>query len=379
MNIAQSLCRLAKLAAALTIVLVLVFAVLAGLARLGVRVPSHAMSSIAWHGVLMLPVFFGALVSLERAVALQRAIYLLAPASAIAAGIVLIAGAAPVVAQSLLMVAASVALIASLQVLRRQAALHLAVLALAVLCWWFGSLVWLITDDVSACMPCWLSFLVLTIAAERLELTRMLRLPRTARYSFFVPVTLMIASLPWALWQPDEGTRLFAAGLVLLAVWLARYDIARRTVRQRALTRFIAVCLLGGYGWLALGGVLGLLGALMPGHPWHDAALHALTLGFVFSMVFGHAPVIVPALTRLPVKYHPLFYLPLLVLHAGLTMRVTGGLAGIFWLRRAGGIAGAVALAIFALTLIMAVLAARGRHAPRTGGRRISNPPQSSR
>ncbi|QGZ57139.1 hypothetical protein [Paraburkholderia acidiphila] len=379
MNIAQLPCRLAKLAAALTIVLVLVCAVLAGLARLGVRLPLHAMSSVAWHGVLMLPVFFGALVSLERAVALQRTIYLLAPACAIAAGIVLIAGAAPVVAQSLLMVGASVSLIASLQVLRRQAALHLAVLALAVFCWWLGNLVWLITDDVSACVLCWLSFLILTIAGERLELTRMLRLPRSARYSFFAPVTLMIASLPWALWQPDEGTRLFAAGLVLLAVWLARHDIARRTVRQRALTRFIAVCLLGGYGWLALGGVLGALGALMPGHPWYDAALHALTLGFVFSMVFGHAPVVVPALTRLPVKYHPMFYLPLFVLHTGLAMRVAGGLAEIFWLQRAGGIAGAVALAFFALTLITAVLAARGGHAQRTGRSRISNPPQSSR
>lgn len=142
-------------------------------------------------------------------------------------------------------------------------------------------------------------------------------------------------------------------------MWLARHDIARRTVRQRALTRFIAVCLLCGYGWLALSGALGLGGALLPGHPWHDAALHALTLGFVFSMVFGHAPVIVPALTRLPVKYHPLFYVPLGMLHTGLAMRVTGGLAEVFWLQRYGGIVSAAALAVFMLTLIAAVHAAR--------------------
>ncbi|MEX3947709.1 hypothetical protein AB4Y40_08125 [Paraburkholderia sp. EG287B] len=378
MNIAPSLRHLGKLVAALTIVLVLVCAVMAGLARLGVHVTDHAMTSVAWHGVLMLPVFFGALVSLERAVALQRAVYLLAPASAIAAGIVLIAGAPPVAAQWLLIAAASVSLVASLQVLRKQPALHLGVLALAVLGWWFGNLVWAMTNDASSSVPCWLSFLVLTIAAERLELTRMLRLPRAARHAFFVPLALMIASLPWALWKPEYGTRLFAAGIVLLAMWLARYDIARRTVHQRALTRFIALCLLGGYGWLALSGALGLAGALLPGHPWHDAALHALTLGFVFSMVFGHAPVIVPALTRLPVKYHPLFYAPLAVLHAGLALRVTGGLAELLWLRKAGGIAGAVALALFALTLATAVLAARRDRARRSGGRRISNPTHSS-
>ena len=378
MNVAPLLRHLGKLAAALTIVLVLDCAVMAGLARHGVQVPARAMTSVAWHGVLMLPVFFGALVSLERAVALQRAVYLLAPAGAIAAGIVLMAGAPPVAAQWLLIAAASVSLVASLQVLRKQPALHLGVLALAVLGWWSGNLVWALTGDVSSSVLCWLAFLVLTIAAERLELTRMLRLPRSARYLFFVPVVAMIAGVLWALWRPEEGTRLFAAAVVLLAVWLANYDIARRTVRQRALTRFIAVCLLGGYGWLALSGVLGLAGALMPGHPWHDAALHALTLGFVFSMVFGHAPVIVPALTPLPVKYHPLFYAPLAVLHAGLVMRVTGGLAELFWLRKAGGIAGAVALALFALTLIAAVLAARRERARRPGGRRISNPTRSS-
>ncbi|WP_091995089.1 hypothetical protein [Paraburkholderia lycopersici] len=377
MNLSRSLRHLVRLAAALTIVLVLVCAVMAGLARLGVRVPTHMMTSVAWHGVLMAPVFFGSLISMERAVALQRRVYLLAPASAIAAGIVLLASASPVIAQSLLLFAASVALVGSLQVIRRQAALHLAVLALAVLCWWFGNLVWTITNDVSACLLCWLSFLVLTIAAERLELTRMLRLPRYARHAFFVPVALMVASLPWALWQPDAGARLFAVGLVLLAAWLARFDIARHTVRQHALTRFIAVCLLSGYGWLALSGILGLAGALTPGRPWHDAALHALTLGFVFSMVFGHAPIIVPALTRLPVKYHPLFYVPLVALHVGLAMRVTGDLAAAFWLRQAGGMTSAVALAVFATTLITAVLAARRRRARPGGSGRMPNPTHS--
>ena len=44
--------------------------------------------------------------------------------------------------------------------------------------------------------------------------------------------------------------------MLVLAVWLFRYDIARRTVLQSGLTRFIALCLLAGYGWLAVGGVL---------------------------------------------------------------------------------------------------------------------------
>ena len=60
--------------------------------------------------------------------------------------------------------------------------------------------------------------------------------------------------------------------------------------------------------------VAGLAGALAPGHAWRDAAVHALALGFVFAMVFGHAPIIFPAVARVKIPYHPAFYLPLLLL-----------------------------------------------------------------
>ncbi len=39
--------------------------------------------------------------------------------------------------------------------------------------------------------------------------------------------------------------------LLLIALWLLRFDIARKTVRRTGLTRFIALNLLIGYVWLA--------------------------------------------------------------------------------------------------------------------------------
>ena len=44
--------------------------------------------------------------------------------------------------------------------------------------------------------------------------------------------------------------------------------------------------------------------------------LHALGLGFVFSMVFGHAPIVVPAVLRVDVGYRRAFYVPLATLAA---------------------------------------------------------------
>ncbi|MCG5077966.1 hypothetical protein L5014_32260 [Paraburkholderia sp. RG36] len=166
-------------------------------------------------------------------------------------------------------------------------------------------------------------------------------------------VVVILAGATGALWWPDGFLRVFAGGLLALAAWVARHDVARHTVRQRGVVRFIAVCLLSGYGWLTVGALLGLSGAFAPGHAWRDAALHAITLGFVFSMLFGHAPLILPAVVRERLAYHPSFYVPLAVLHVSLLVRVAGGLSGAFWLRQAGGLASAAALVLFALTLLI--------------------------
>ncbi|MET5115542.1 hypothetical protein AAHH79_35025, partial [Burkholderia pseudomallei] len=64
-----------------------------GRARLGAPAPTHAVSRLAWHGVLMMPVFFGAVIGVERAVALGARWAYLVTATAAAAGLSLLAGA----------------------------------------------------------------------------------------------------------------------------------------------------------------------------------------------------------------------------------------------------------------------------------------------
>lgn len=355
---------LARIAFALFVVPAFVCGVLAGLARFGVSVPSHALSKAAWHGVLVLPVFFGAVVSLERAVALGGGRHLGAPVAAAAAGWVLLTDGPVAPAQVLLIGAATIASASVFGLLRRHAALHLSVLALGVFAWWFGNVLWLFTGSALDAVPSWIAFLVLTIAAERLELTRMRPTPTHARTSFVVLIAVMLVAVAESHFAPDLALRVFSVCLVALAAWLARYDIARITVRQHGLTRFIAVCLLSGYGWLALSGTLGLAGAWASGHPWHDAALHALTLGFVMSMALGHAPIVLPAVARIRVRYHAGFYLPLIALHAALAVRVGGSLADVFALRRAGALGNAAALLLFTAVMLAAAWAARRARAP---------------
>ena len=154
--------------------------------------------------------------------------------------------------------------------------------------------------------------------------------------------------------------RLACVLLVALAVWLARYDIASRTVRASGLTRYIAVCLLSGYAWLGFGGLaLAVAGSGAP-DLW-DAALHAVMLGFVFSMVFGHAPVILPAVLRVAFPYNAMLYAPFVVLHASLALRIAGDVFRAPAWRAAGAAGNAAAIVLFIATAAALVALRRTR------------------
>lgn len=350
---------LARLPMLLLAMLALVVGVLAGLARLTVEVPVFAASQAGAHGALMIAAFLGAVISLERAVALARGWPYLAPLCAGLGGLALVSGLPLGVAQPLFIAAGLLLCAGSLLIVRQQPALHTATLALGALCWLVGSLVWSVGGAIGLAVPWWMAFLVLTIAGERLELTRFLPSSPAAKKTFVLFVGLAGIGLTTGLWSAASGLALLATSLFALALWLLRHDIARHTVRQRGLTRYMAVCLLSGYAWLAWGGLLGLAGGFAAGDPLRDAALHAIFLGFVFSMIFGHAPIIFPAVAKVRIPYHPAFYLPLAALHLSLLLREIGDLAGLPALIRHAGIGNAAALLLFILTMLISV--GRGR------------------
>lgn len=335
----------------------LIAGVMAGLARLGWSVPDPANAAAGVHGALMISAFFGTVISLERAVAVARRWAYLAPALAAASGIALLGGWLPL-AQTLAIGASIVMTVSCAVVLHRLIAPFTLVLTIATTCWLVGNLVWLHSGLIAPAAPWWLAFLVLTIAGERLELSRFIPTPPAARYAFYLIVAGIIGGATISLWHAD-GLRLYAGGLLALALWLLRFDIAWRNARLAALPRFIAICLLGGYVWLAFAGVLGFAGALENGHPWRDSALHALGIGFVFAMVFGHAPIIFPAVARVRIPYHPAFYIPLLLLHLSLLIRVAGSLGGSFSLLKHGALLNSLALLSFIISMLISV--ARGK------------------
>jgi hypothetical protein len=222
-------------------------------------------------------------------------------------------------------------------------------LLVAAIAWAVGSGLHAGQPGSAAALPWWFAFLILTIAAERLEMTRLTRRHPAALPAFVaIVVTLLVGAAMSGL--------LFGAALVALAAWLFAVDIARHTVRTSGLPRYMAVCLLSGYAWLAIGGVAWIAWQL--GLPARDAALHALGLGFVFSMVMGHAPVILPALARVKLRFGPWFYLPLAALHGTLAWRLGAGWADAA-ARSQGALGNALAIALFLLIVLGAIAAWR--------------------
>lgn len=322
---------------------------LGGLARVGLDWSPLSGSALSLHGALMVSGFFGTVISLERAVALGKGWSYGAPLASGLGGLALLAGV-PAIGFILLALGALALVAANAAIMQRQTSLEGATLGAGAACWLVGNLALLVGQPVAAAVPWWIAFFVLTIGGERLELSRYAPRPRSARTAFIViagaiPLAALVSAFLGA-----GGWRMQGAALVALAAWLWRYDIARITVRQQGLPRYIAVCVLSGYLWLAAGGATLVVGGAMHAGPLYDLALHALMLGFVFAMVFGHAPVILPAVLRVAIPYAAVLYVPLALLHGSLALRVAGDLAGHPVLRAAGAVGNAVAIAVFILT-----------------------------
>lgn len=339
--------------------LVLLLAALwAGLLRLGWSWPTLLSTLPMAHGPLMINGFLGALIGLERAIALQKRWAYLAPVLTLLGAFTLLTGIGGAVGLWLIVAGGLVLLAIMGQIFVIHPSLDAGVIALGVILWIAGNLLWLRGLLIGQVVFWWAGFLILTIAGERLELSRFLRLPQRTILLFGGAVALLIIGLLLTLLWFVPGVRLVGVGMIALSAWLLRYDIARRRIKAGGQARFMALALLSGYLWLGIGGGLTLLyGGYLAG-PYYDALLHAIFLGFVFTMIFAHAPIVFPAVLPHTLHYSPRFYSHLLLLHITLVLRISSDLllwqSGRLW----GGLLNGLVLLLFLGNTISALRSA---------------------
>jgi hypothetical protein len=170
-----------------------------------------------------------------------------------------------------------------------------------------------------------------------------------------VAATVLGAAL--APWIP-AAPRAAALGWLGLSLWMLRYDVLKRGFRQGALQRYMSVALWLGYAWLAVAALCLWRWAGGDAPSW-DAALHSLFLGFMFAMIFAHAPVIFPAVAGLKLAWHRGHYLHLGAMSAAVAARVLAAPLGSLALKRGGAMAAALSLLLFLVNQALSARLAR--------------------
>ena len=326
------------------------------LARLGFQ--AEGISAIN-HGPLMVGGFTGTVIALERAVALDRPWgFKRAHARRLTALLLLFSrsyqiAAIPLFLSSLILLAMFVIFI------KRGPTDFTQIMALGALVWATGNALLLSGAVIPHVVPWWAGFLVLTIAGERIELSRLR--PRTQRVSGITAalVIFYVAGLTLTLLDQDLGVRTSGVALVALTAALAHGDIARRTRSSTGVARYAAYSILSGYFWLSVSGILGMIYGQSLAGLRYDAWTHALFVGFVLVMIMAHAPIILPAVAGVAIRFTPFLYVPVILLHLSLAVRIGADLMLSYTGRQWTGLVNVVSVLLYIAAITCSALQAR--------------------
>jgi hypothetical protein len=330
-------------------ILCLFVGLLTGLNRIGWSVSLSGATS--HHGAIMVGGFLGTLIGLEKVIPLKRKFLFFIPFLSGSSIVFFLAG------QSLtsfvcIVIASAGLCIVLIYYLYREKSIIYALMAAGAACWLVGNLLLMTTSFYPMSFPWWLGFGLLIVTAERLELSKFL----PVRFRMKALLVGLLAAYVCGLLLSFHGAGVFisAASLVGVAIWLLRFDIIGISMRKDGLPRFVAMALTCGYVSLLGTGVLMLS---LDNEPLaYDAVVHSFFIGFIFSMIFAHGPIILPGVVGITVKpYHKILYLWLI--------RICGDIILDFSLRKHSGYITALAILGYLITIASLTGMTQRRHA----------------
>lgn len=350
----------------------------AALILLGVGAPIVTERLPDVHGMLMVFGFVGTLICLERAVALRKSLGFAAPALLGASGLLLMSPA-PLSVGKTVQLAGMLGFVALyIPLWRRQRDDAVLIQAFGAVFGACACIMWLGGTPIELLIPWLAGFVIFTICGERLELARLVMGPRAGRDLLSLSAFFVLGVCASLLW-PEVGYPLLGLTLLAMVAWLIIHDVARHTLTSTGLPRYIAGCLLTGYFWLVVAAVIWIVGGPATTGVRYDAVIHAVFLGFTISMIMAHAPVILPAVLRVPLPYHPALIIPVGLLHISLLIRLwLGDAHGSHTAWQLGGVLNVTALLLFIVTAIWSAVFAKPIASARTPTISPPAPPSSS-
>lgn len=162
------------------------------------------------------------------------------------------------------------------------------------------------------------------------------------------------------------GALTWCAGNTLLVLGRALSEVVPWWAAFFILT--IAGERIAGYFWLILSGVFGVIFGKTAAGLYYDAWTHAQFVGFVLVMIMAHAPIILPAVAGIAVRFTSALYAPLLFLHASLAARIGADLMLSWSGRKWTGLLNVAAVLLFLGLLVRSALQAGVRRRTEAAG-----------
>lgn len=333
----------------------LIIGVLAGLFRMGWIIPLGPVAGE--HGALMVGSFLGTLICLERIVALKKnGLYVVPVLSG--SSLIFFLMDQPLIAFILLTVGSLGLIYIYVDLINRFKEYYFYIMMIGGICWAVGNIIMIINPFYPASAPWWIAFILLTVFGERLELSKFL--PQTKRKKQTMIVAIAIFMIGLVVPYHTGGNYISGVGIIAMALWLLKYDIARKSVKSHGMHRFTGSLLLAGYFWMIVCGVLLIydFGSLFH----YDAMLHAFFLGFTFSMIFAHAPIIFPGVAGLTIRpFHGSLYVWAILLQITLALRLIFDLLNSSGMRKVFGMANGIIILFFFVNLAILIVSQQRR------------------
>jgi hypothetical protein len=329
----------------------LLTAIWTGWIRLGWGLPFSSIA--ADHGILMTGSFLGTVICIERVIVLKNRLLYGIPFLSGLSGIFIFSQNH--LAGYIMLTLASLGLVwVSFKLWQIHKEFYLIILLMGAVCWLTGNLMLMVHHFYALAVPWWIAFFLLTVTAERIELTKFLPVRKGQKILLLIAIIIFLTGI--VIPFHTQGKYLAGMGMIMIGLWLLRFDMARRAIKKKGLHRFSASLLISGYIWLLVSGILLHVDAIYTYA--YDAILHSFFIGFVCSMIFAHAPIILPAVLSIPNKlFHPVLYMWGFLLQASLLTRVYADLSGWSALRLwSGKINGIVFLGFMATMLVLLYL-----------------------
>jgi hypothetical protein len=298
-------------------VLNLVVGIWSGLIRIGWELPATSLA--VHHGAIMVGGFLSTLIALEKVIPLKRKIAYVVPVLSALSIVMVLPGYFELGLYFLLAGSIGLFLIQSYYMYQHPHDITMMLMLVGAGCLIVGNSMLMHMRFYPAAFPWWMGFLLFTITAERLDLSKFLPVSMKMKYLLLGFMLLFLVGLI----VPFHGVGKYISGIsmICIALWMLRHDVMRIGIRKEGLTRFSSVALLMANTWLIMNSLF--LFVLPDSVYSYDILVHSFFIGYAFTMIFAHGPIILPGVLGITNKpYHPVLYVWIFLVQGSLLLRL---------------------------------------------------------